>query len=1209
MFYKNYPYFAKAMQKIKASPVLLIIGFSLLLCSLLFNILNTHALGDLAIEAGDKISAKSARSRQALEQIKVSGPVTENASFYDLYDREKIGIYYFSKDSLVYWNNAQIPLENNPSLFTENEGLVKLRQGYYLYAKTRWDNNTALTLCLVKPLYDLQNNYLKNNFSKWTGIPKEVDIDMNVQGKYPVILGNRSLFSLKGNEEEYSTELSANIGFIVFVSGFLMILLSLLLMISNNIGRAGFSILLALVVIFRFIMLYFKWPSFFYKSILYDLSVFGNAESSISFYMGDILLNAFTLLFIAFSLHIYLTRTERRINNLLGVAVLCLLAVFMVNQFNITVISLVTNSTLNFDFLSIFNIRVPAFVGIVILAIYSLALYLTVNKITYFFDKNVKGFFLFLVLMAACCVLQWVFGNFNNFENFWFLIFAACMFLITSFSVSRFSLGLGLQILLMSVITSILLDFYIGKTQKQNLERLSSDLSERRDAILESEFDGLPAKIASDKKLAVLLQFLPNGKKEIEQLLKQKYFSEYFNRYNVDFSLFDENCNPLLSPKDPVLMNEGFFDDRIRYGADSTFVPGLFFVKNHRNNSVYIGKIRINDRRLFVFLEPKQFEELGSFPDLLLDQSQQKQEVFKNFSYAIYRSGQNTNRYGTFNYPFFILDSAALAKSNPDFNHYYFQNEEYTQVISQKRKTFTDQFTYNSYVFLFFSIISYFCYFVYTLVFTGWLKNSSLTRRIQTIIIVLLLLVMSAVGITSGNLVSDQFETDNKQQLQEKTEIIISELATQFKPEEFFDESQKEIVNLKLNEYAHLFNTVISVFDKNGYLFNTSQPRLYDLGLAAPLANPKAFWNLRQNKSSAESVIESAGTLNYFSFYTPLYNSKQQLMGYVNLPYFAKRSDLVNELSGIISALINVYVILFVISILAGLILSGYITKPLRLIKQQISNISLGKQNEKIKWESNDEIGKLVSEYNQMLIKLEDSANLLAQSERESAWREMAKQVAHEIKNPLTPMKLNLQYLQHLMKNNPDDFREKFGKTSSGIIEQIDSLANIANEFSNFAKLPGAQLQTVNLVEIINSSVLVFGNQKNNLVRNLIIENEILVKGDKDQCLRVFNNILKNAGQALEGVEAPVLEIRSETADGKTIVSVRDNGCGIADDQKPKIFSPNFTTKTTGSGLGLAMVKNIMQGFGGKIWFESEKNAGTVFYLEFVSVNNAAALQ
>lgn len=1195
------------MQNTKASRVLLLAGFCLLLPSLIFNKFNTYDLGELAQKAGHTVSAKLSIGRHALAQLRDSSRLTENKTLYDLYNREKTGVYYYRNDSLVYWNNAQIPVESNPSQFTSGEGLIKLRQGYYIYSKIQWGKNTGVAVSLVKPLYDFQNNYLRNNFSAWTGIPKEADIDTSAGSSYPVLVGNKRFFSLKGTESEYSTELTANVSFVIFLSGFFSLLLGLMLITVGEQRSGLIFAIAAAVLVMRVLMIYFQWPSFFYRSLLYDLSIYGNAASNISFYLGDILLNAVTLLFISFLLHVRLSQSRRPQMNFAIIVGLALLSMFMVNQFNQTIVNLVSNSTLNFDFLSIFNIRVPAFVGIAILAIYALALYLVVKKTIVFFENGAKGFSLFVLVVLLCCLFQYFVFSATTFESFWFFVFALVLYIIVKWSVSGFSFGLGVQVFLMSLITSVLLDTHIEKSQRQNLDRLSSDLSERRDAILENEFDGIPARIAADEKLGVLLYFLPNGKKETEQLLRQKYFSEYFNRYNVDFSLFDKDCNPLLSPKDPVLMNEGFFDDRIRYDADSTFVPGLFFVKNFRDNSVYIGTVPIGDKKLFVFMQPKQFEEMGSFPDLLLDQSQQKQEVFKNFSYAVYRSGKNTTRYGAFNYPFFILDSASLAKSNPGFDHYYFKSDEYTQVISQKRKTFTDRFTYNSYIFLFFSVISYCCYFLYTLVFTGWLRNFSLTRRIQTIIIVLLLLVMSAVGITSGNLVSGQFEADNKQQLQEKTQIIINELATQFKPEEFFDDSQKQIVNLKLNEYAHLFNTVISIFDQNGYLYNTSQPRLYDLGLAAPLANPRAFWNLKQNKSSAETVIESAGTLNYFSFYTPLYDAKQQLIGFVNLPYFAKRSDLVNELSGIISALINVYVILFVISILAGLILSGYITKPLRLIKQQISNISLGKQNEKIEWSSNDEIGKLVSEYNQMLVKLENSANLLAQSERESAWREMAKQVAHEIKNPLTPMKLNLQYLQHLIKNNPEDFKEKFSKTSAGIIEQIDSLASIANEFSNFAKLPGTSLEKVNLVEIINSSVLVFDDQKNNLVRNLIVEKEILVNGDKDQCLRVFNNILKNAAQALEEVGDPLIEISANIEVSKVIIVVRDNGCGIADELKPKIFSPNFTTKTTGSGLGLAMVKNIMQGFGGRILFESETGKGTVFYLEFVLVDQGKA--
>jgi len=194
---------------------------------------------------------------------------------------------------------------------------------------------------------------------------------------------------------------------------------------------------------------------------------------------------------------------------------------------------------------------------------------------------------------------------------------------------------------------------------------------------------------------------------------------------------------------------------------------------------------------------------------------------------------------------------------------------------------------------------------------------------------------------------------------------------------------------------------------------------------------------------------------------------------------------------------------------------------------------------------------------------------------------------------------LNLQYLQHLMKNNPDDFREKFERASFGIIEQIDSLANIASEFSNFAKLPATQLQTINLAEIISSSVLIFENNKNFSIRNDIGTVELLVRGDRDQCLRVFNNLLKNAVQALEEVNDPLIEIKA-AQDGPMIkIMVIDNGCGIPEALKLKIFSPNFTTKTTGSGLGLAMVKNIMQGFGGAVSFESEKGKGTVFYLEF----------
>lgn len=1169
-------------------------------------LLNNHfsfSSAHIAQNASKKINTKHEVSKKALDLLLNDSISKRHVEFEKLFKEENIGLYYLRNDSLEYWNNAQIPFSYDKQLFTKEYGIATLKQGNYLYFKTQKQERLGLAICLIKPRYDLQNNYLKNNFSEWTGIPKELELATAGLPENVVTLNNQPLFYLSGDEQFYYSSAISSVCFVIFLLGFVVFLLSILWIIKEKPKSLQAIIWLTAILIIRALMIWLKWPAFFYRSVLYDVQLFGNADSLINAYLGDILFNAIILLFISVVLNYKIQKTNAKNLNQASVLFLCFAIGFVVVQFNNAIISLVSNSTLNFDFLSIFSIKFPAFIALFALTSYCLTVFVLIHKLTTFFTgKIIKDLFVFTALIfATCLVIQIGFSYSNLFEYYWLLIFALPLFILAKTNLSKNSLGLGLQILIMSVITSVFFNFYISQNQKQDLKHLSFNLSERKDAILESEFTSVPEKIVNDEKLKVLIEFLPNSEKEVEQLLKQKYFGGYFNRYNVELSMFDNDCKPLITPKDPILLNEGFFEDQIKYSETDSVSPNFFFIAKHKKNSRYIGKISLSTKNLYVRLEPKQFEELGSFPDLLLDQSQQKPDKLKKFSHAVYRSGQIASRYGDFNYPYFNSDSLALSKTNTDYIHYFFNPDEETEiVISQRTKNGDYYFTYNSYLFLFFSFISFCSYFIYGLFFTERFKSSSFTRRIQAIIIVLLLLAISAVGFTSATLVSNQFKADNVKQLQEKTQTIINELATQFTPSEIFDPTQKELVNLKLKEYAHLFSTDISLFSKEGKLFNTSEPRLYELGLAASLANPQAYADLKHNRTSATSVDEKAGELNYSSLYTPLFDTKKQLIGFVNLPYYARQADLVNELSGIISAFINVYVILFVISILSGLILAGYITRPLQLIKQQIANITLGKQNEKIKWQSNDEIGKLVSEYNQMLLKLEESASLLAQSERESAWREMAKQVAHEIKNPLTPMKLNLQYLQHLMKNNPDDFKEKFEKASAGIIEQIDSLANIANEFSSFAKFPKTNLQSINLSEIIKTSVLTFENHKNISIVNHILEKEILVLGDKDQALRVFNNILKNAVQALEEIADPKIEIELKDNGDTAIISIKDNGCGIDSDLKQKLFTPNFTTKNTGSGLGLAMVKNIMQGFDGKVWFESDINKGTVFYLQFL---------
>lgn len=1192
------------MLRNRSAIILLFSGIILMLSAFIFNNFSALKIEQIAHRASLKIEQKALLCNEALSLNENSTINTNDRNDENLFLKEGIALYRFNGDSLVFWNNSRIPVSTDLKDFPKEQGFVKLFHGYYLYLRSAQKSDTvSLALCLIKPWYDLQNNYLRNDFLEWTGVPADIGMQTDGAPDLAVRLGEKTLFYLQGNEPYYFDASSDTVALLLFYAGFICLLISILVYAHGN-GSALTILLAALVVVaFRALMLWLKFPAFNYRHVLFDLKLFGNAQSFLNGYLGDIFLNALCILFLTALIRFSLKPRTSKLQTTIVQIFLFAFLLWTAIQFNKTIISLVSNSTLNFDFLSIFNIKVPAFIGLAALSAYSLAiLLLLLNTLDFYKNTKIKGFFKYLLIIFGLCLIQQFYLQaVNSAESFWLFVFAAVLYVLVNYVKAGMPLILGFQILIMSAVTAAFLNFYITKNQKQDLDILSIRLSERQDAILENEFAGIPQKIAQDENLNNLIQILPNTEKEVIELLKQKFFSGYFNRYNVEFSLFDANCNPLLSAKNPVLLNEGYFDDQIIYNSDATFNEGLFFVKNYKKNAQYIGKIKLNNRNLFVLMEPKQFEELGSFPDLLLDQSQQKPEKLKNFSHAVYRSQQNTSRYGDFSYPVFLQDSLSLTGSNPDFVHHYFKPDESTDVIiTEAAKKWNYFFTFNSYLLLFFSLVTYAFYLFYAFAFTTQFKNSSLTRRIQTIIIALLLVAMSAVGLTSGNLVSKQFEYDNKKQLVEKTQIIINELTDQFSNKDLFDGTQKELVNLKLKEYARLFSTPISLFDKQGYLYNTSEPKLYDLGLAASLANPHAYHDLTQNMSSSEIVNEKAGALNYKSLYTPLFNAKKELVGFVDLPYFAKQSDLVNELSGIISALINVYVILFVISILAGLILSGFITQPLRLIKTQIGKITLGTQNEKIVWQSNDEIGKLVAEYNQMLTKLEDSANLLAQSERESAWREMAKQVAHEIKNPLTPMKLNLQYLQHVMKNNPDDFGSKFEKMSAGIIEQIDSLANIATEFSNFAKLPGASLQSINLSEIIASSVLIFEHHKNIRVINHIQTAELWVKGDRDQCLRVFNNILKNAVQALDESRDPLIDISFDLSNDKVTIAIRDNGCGIDEDLKPKIFTPNFTTKNTGSGLGLAMVKNILDGFGGKIWFESEKGSKTTFYLQFL---------
>jgi nitrogen fixation/metabolism regulation signal transduction histidine kinase len=343
---------------------------------------------------------------------------------------------------------------------------------------------------------------------------------------------------------------------------------------------------------------------------------------------------------------------------------------------------------------------------------------------------------------------------------------------------------------------------------------------------------------------------------------------------------------------------------------------------------------------------------------------------------------------------------------------------------------------------------------------------------------------------------------------------------------------------------------------------------------------------------------EKIGQLSYLSAYKVIINQYGDPLGAINLPYFIKQDKYSQEISTLVVAFINLYVLLFLASIIVAVFISNQITRPLTLIQENLQRMTLGKRNAPIAYKRNDEIGSLVKEYNKKVDELAESAELLARSERESAWREMAKQIAHEIKNPLTPMKLNIQHLQRTKGKNKD-YNEYLERVTATLIEQIDNLSNIATEFSNFAKIPQAKNQEFVLADQLQKVIDLYEtHDRANIKFQPNGCKDLKINADKEQFSRAIINLIKNGIQSIPDDRIGTLEISLTKSDHVILMAIADNGTGIPKELQEKLFSPSFTTKTSGMGLGLSIVKSIVENFSGKIWFETEPGKGTTFFIE-----------
>lgn len=407
----------------------------------------------------------------------------------------------------------------------------------------------------------------------------------------------------------------------------------------------------------------------------------------------------------------------------------------------------------------------------------------------------------------------------------------------------------------------------------------------------------------------------------------------------------------------------------------------------------------------------------------------------------------------------------------------------------------------------------------------------------------------------------------------------------------------------KICELSDVHNMDIRLFDLRGNQLISAVPNMQMDTLGSPDAIDYAiFKKLSSGSQRAETQRQYNGQ-PFILAYWYFIDLDEKPIAITNVRY--DKADVNREdLNKFLIRLAAIYIPLFFGASILAFFLSNYITKSLQRIGALMKDVSVGK-NEPIVWESTDEIGALVTEYNRMLREVEKSADALAKSERESAWREMAKQVAHEIKNPLTPMKLRIQHLQRAWADGADDFDKKLQDTSHSLIEQIDTLTTIANEFSNFAQMPKARREECDLEQIMKAAIALFSEMKDVELRfESSVVGKTIIMADKDQVIRVFNNLLTNAIQAIPNTQEGLVIAKLSEGDHAFVCEIVDNGQGIEEDQKPQIFVPNFTTKSTGTGLGLAMVKNIVENHDGEVWFETKIDRGSSFFVSFPKNNS-----
>lgn len=702
-------------------------------------------------------------------------------------------------------------------------------------------------------------------------------------------------------------------------------------------------------------------------------------------------------------------------------------------------------------------------------------------------------------------------------------------------------------------------------------------------------------------------EFLP--REQVENYIKHKLLDSYFSYYDVEIYVFDASGKSLDSNDE--IENYETFERIFRLPRYQTNNPNLYFINDL---AVYAGKQYFNFIQLFdkenlssgyliIDLKKKQgFSDQSAYtdsPNISADKSESN-----SFSYAIYEKGKIIKTGGkSFDYERKLSKENLLGKQiltsgieENGFKHFGLIGKNGRAiVVSSESLSITAMYANFSFLFLIlvFTIVLVILFYAVRYGFSN--MNINIASKIQIYLNVAFLLPLILVVSITLSIISAKFIESQENGYQSQTESVGINLMPAV-DRYLQGKMSKEFLSDTINSISTSSRKYISVFDKNGYLLASNKPLSFETGFISSYINPVAFTKLIDEKEEKAILTENIRDFSYKTSYLALKSNEGKLLGIVCIPNYNSKTFFAKEVSAVIGSLLNTFTTIFLVLLWFSYLASNILVVPLQLITNKLRKIDLSKPSEPLLWRSDDEIGVLVKAYNDMLVKLEQSKAALTDANKQSAWQQMAKQVAHEIKNPLTPMKLSLQLLLRKISRGTELDLAQVKSQIESLTAQIDNLSYIATSFSDFARLPIPKNEVFDFTTETRKVVNLFMEDTQLNMQILMPNKKIEVVGDKQLTGNIIKNLIMNAIQSIPTERKPEVLISVELSMEAVTFSIEDNGIGIPLEHQAKIFMLDYSTKIQGSGVGLALAKWVVDNAKGSIWFETVENKGSKFY-------------